>query len=74
MIKYNTQNEHGKLSFTIKSGPFTGVKYMYQSLTEEDGLKYSILENKKLINKNNQLLFETTISSILNDKLHKIEG
>lgn len=72
-MKYTNEVIKNKLFFTITEGQFKGIKYSYESLTSAAGLKYNIIEGKKVINDNNKLLFENEIQNILSDKLKKIK-
>lgn len=67
--KYSTFTKNGNLYFKITEGQFKDVSYRYKTLNSNGGLIYDLYENKKCINKNNKLLFESAIREILNDKL-----
>ena len=68
---YKTEVVKNNLNFIITEGQFKGVEYKYESLTEEKGLQYKILNKSNLVDKNNKYLFENTIINILKDKLGK---
>ena len=69
---YETHPVNGKLVFKITEGPFSGVEYVYESLSLIGELKYKIRSKKNLVTDSNRLLFESEIRSIIKDKLSKI--
>lgn len=71
MSKFSTFVNKDKLYFVIEEGPFRGVEYKYESLTEAEGLKYKVTGHRSLISDKNKYLFEREIKDILKQKLGK---
>ena len=72
MNKYETYAKNGKLIFRILEGSFKDVEYVYESLDINGKLKYKIKNKKSTITDTNRLLFESTIRSIIKDKLSRL--
>lgn len=70
---YETNVDHGKLVFKITQGQFTGVSYVYESLSLNGNLQYKLKANKSTINDTNRILFEQEIRGILKDKLNHLK-